>query len=63
MEKGSLGKFRNLREPLSCERFSNQMFFVSNIDLASGGVEITLFNTGETWVFDLIELQYYADIL
>ena len=47
---------------MSMETFSNKLFFISNINFGERSVEIVVFHTGEAWVFDFIELEYYADI-
>jgi len=65
MKVGDLGQFKNIRtrlSPMSMETFSNKLFFISNVNFGERSVDIVMFHTGETWVFDLIELEYYADI-
>jgi|TARA_B100000282_G_scaffold277280_1_gene236014 hypothetical protein len=65
MKVGNLGQFKNLCDrstAMSLEIFANKLFFISNVNFGERSVEIVMFHTGEAWVFDLIELEYYADI-
>ena len=65
MKVGNLGQFKNLYDgvaPMALEAFANKLFFISNINFGERSVEIVVFHTGEAWVFDFIELEYYADI-